>query len=144
MSSFLTTTFVFGCSHSRKTAVKLMHMLPSHAFLLFFFTFPGILDVFNSSRRWRTPDLLRNPTIILGTPSRNDWIQNLRSFLSNLAISRSFWISSEVFSSTQLTGRSLTSGLKSHTGVTRLRLQGPRITLADITHLHQPLLLRSS
>ena len=53
--------------------------------------------------------------MILGTPSRNDWIQNLSNFRSNFAISPSDWISSEVFNSTQFMGWSLSSGFRSHT-----------------------------
>jgi hypothetical protein len=68
-----------------------------------------------SSSRSRVPVFERNPTMIFGTPSRNDWIQNLSNLRSNFRRSLSDWISSEVFSSTQLIGCVGSSGFRSHT-----------------------------
>jgi len=102
-------------AQSRKAAVKLIHKFPFQVFLPLRLTMPGILLVSNSSSLSKMPILLRNPTMILGTPSRNDCIQNFRSFLSYLNMSLSLSIKAEVLSSTQLIGSSLLSGLRSHT-----------------------------
>ena len=102
-------------THARKEAVKLMHMLPSHVRLPLRLTVPGMLWVSISSSRRNTPSLLRNPTTILGTPSRKDWAHILRSFRSNFTLFLSSSISSDVLSSTQFIGCSLSSGLQSHT-----------------------------
>lgn len=118
-----------------------MQMLPSHDALPFLFTRPGMFCVSNSSSLRRMPSLVRKPTMILGTPSRNDWVQNLRSLRSYFSMSRSFSISADVFSSTQLIGSSLFSGLQSHTItcqnlVTRKATDGPTsIDLAAKYHL---------
>jgi hypothetical protein len=101
--------------HSRKLAAKLMQVLPSQRFLPRLLTISGILWVLSSSSRIRIPSAVRKPTIILGTPSKNDCIQNFKSFRSNLIWSRSLLISAEVFNSTQLIGRFLSSGLMSQT-----------------------------
>lgn len=53
--------------------------------------------------------------MIFGTPSKNDCIQNFNNLRSYLSMSLSFAISADVFSSTQLMGSSLFSGLQSHT-----------------------------
>lgn len=95
------------------------------------FTSPGIFWVFSSWILWRMPSFVRlakpyagiceqqtlerNPTMIFGTPSRKDWIQNLLSFRSNFTLSASEKISWLVFSSTQLMGSSGLSGRQSHT-----------------------------
>ena len=104
--------------HSRKAAAKLMQTFPSQDPLPTFFTFPGILAVSSSSSRWTIPFWSRNPTIIFGTPSKNDCAQNLSSFRSYLSMSRSLRISAEVLSSTQWMGSSLRSGLQSQTVAT--------------------------
>lgn len=101
--------------HSRNAAAKLIHTFPSQVRRPVLLTMPGILAVSSSSRRWTTPCGSRKPTMILGTPSRNDWAQNLRSFLSYLSMSRSERSSAEVFSSTQWMGSSFRSGLQSQT-----------------------------
>src|ERR1700733_551454 len=74
-----------------------------------------MLWVLSSSSRVRIPSAVRKPTMIFGTPSKNDCIQIFKSFRSNLIWSRSLLISAEVFNSTQLTGRFLSSGLMSQT-----------------------------
>ena len=101
-------------SHSRKAAVKLMQRLPSHIPLPCLTT-PGMFLVSSSSSLCRIPFWLRKPTIILGTPSKNDCIQNFSNLRSYLSISLSFAVSAVVFNSTQLMGSSLSSGLQSHT-----------------------------
>lgn len=109
-------------NQSRKLAVKLMQRLPSHVPLPLLFTVLGMFFVSSSSSRCRIPFLLRNPTIILGTPRRNDCIQNFSSFRSYLSMSLSFSISADVFSSTQWMGSSLLSGLQSHTAYSERRV----------------------
>lgn len=104
--------------HSRNAAAKLMQIFPSHEPLPSFLTFPGILAVSSSSNRCTMPFWSRNPTMILGTPSRKDCAQNLSNFRSYLSISRSLRISADVFSSTQWIGSSFRSGLQSHTNQT--------------------------
>lgn len=100
--------------HSRNSAVKLIHRFPSQD-LLPLLTIAGIDFVSSSSIALKIPFLLRNPTIIFGTPRRKDWAQNFKSFRSNLCWSLGWRISSLVFSSTQLIGSSLFSGLQSQT-----------------------------
>lgn len=100
--------------HSKKAAQKLTHVLPSQL-IPCRLTVPGMLLVANSSRRRRVPFLERKPTMILGTPNKKDWIQNFNSFRSNLTLSWSDWISSEVLSSTQFISWSLSSGFRSQT-----------------------------
>ena len=122
-------------SHSRKAAVKLMQRLPSHVLLPCRLTIPGMFLVSvqvtlspnqppnaarcirspSSSSLCRIPFWLRKPTIILGTPSKKDWIQNFNNLRSYLSISLSFAISAAVFNSTQLMGSSRFTGLQSHT-----------------------------
>lgn len=90
-------------SHSRKPAAKLIQIFPSQS------CFPrlaisGIACVSISSRLVRIPSLVRNPTMILGTPSKKDCAQNLRSLRSNFVWSLSFEIWAAVLSSTQLMG----------------------------------------
>ena len=92
-----------------------MQVLPSQRFLPWLLTISGMLWVSSSSSRVRIPSAVRKPTIIFGTPSKNDCIQIFKSFRSNLIWSRSLLISAEVFNSTQLTGRFLSSGLMSQT-----------------------------
>lgn len=77
-----------------------MHTFPSQLPLPFNLTNVGIFAVSSSSKLCRIPSLLRKPTIILGTPSKNDWIQNLRSLRSYLRMSRSDKGVAAVFSST--------------------------------------------
>ena len=101
---------------SRKVVVKLMQTFPSQMGFRRFLIIPGIFFVSTSSRRRRIPCLLRKPTMIFGTPKRNDWAQNLSSFRSNLTMSWSLSISAEVLSSTQLIGTFSLSGLQSQTG----------------------------
>ncbi len=91
-----------------------MHMVPSHVPLPCLLTIPGIEAVFISSILFKKPSGVLNPTIIFGTPSKNDWIQNFINLRSRVTISLSFRISAVVFSSTQLIGESST-GLQSHT-----------------------------
>ena len=100
--------------HSRKLAVKLIQTFPSQD-ALFCFTSAGILLVSNSSMDWRIPCLLRKPTMIFGTPSRKDWIQNFSSFRSYLSMSLPLLMLAAVLSSTQLIGSFLLSGLQSQT-----------------------------
>lgn len=101
--------------HSRNEAAKLTHVFPSQLWDPCLFTVPGMLWVSKSCSRSSCPDFDRNPTMIFGTPSRKDCIQNLHNLRSNLSWSESDWISSEVFNSTQLIGCSLSSGLRSQT-----------------------------
>lgn len=61
------------------------------------------------------PSRERKPTMILGTPSRKDWAQNLRSLRSKLSRSRSDRMSALVLSSTQLIGEPGVGGLESQT-----------------------------
>lgn len=68
-----------------------------------------------SSTRCRMPSRERNPTIMRGTPSRNDWIQNLSSLRSKLSRSRSLRNSADVLSSTQFIGSPAFRGLQSQT-----------------------------
>jgi hypothetical protein len=89
--------------NAKKSAAKFMHVLPSQHFVPLR-TIPGIFPVSNSCTPLRIPCLLRHPTIIFGTPRRNDCAQNLSSLRSNL---RTLWCegfggsSSDVLSSTQ-------------------------------------------
>ena len=92
-----------------------MQILPSQVPLPFFWTLLGISWVIISSRRLSMPSESRKPTMILGTPSRKDCTQNLRSLRSNLIRSRSLFISAEVFNSTQFMGSFGFSGLQSQT-----------------------------
>lgn len=94
--------------------MKLIHIFPSQTpFPLF--TIPGMLAVCNSSNRCKIPCLLRKPTMIFGTPSKNDCIQNFNSLRSYLSWSRSFSMEADVLSSTQLMGVDAVGGLVSHT-----------------------------
>ncbi len=109
-----------GGLHSRKRAVKLIHVFPSQAGAWLFFparlaTMFGMLIVSSSSTRCKIPLLLRKPMMILGTPRRKDWIQILSNLRSYLTKSLSFSSSAVVFSSTQLIGSSFLSGLRSQT-----------------------------
>lgn len=103
-------------SHSRKALAKLIHTLPSHC-LRPRATLAGMEATSISSSLTRIPSRDRNPTMILGTPRRKDWIQNLRSFRSKLSLSRSPRMSIDVLSSTQLIGSPALGGLESHTVV---------------------------
>src|SRR5882724_5863241 len=99
---------------SSNADAKLIHILPSQVPFPRLFTVPGIEAVSISSTLFKIPSGVRNPTIILGTPRRNDCIQNFMSLRSNVIMSLSFRISALVFSSTQL--MELPSvGLESHT-----------------------------
>lgn len=91
---------------SSRLAAKLIHMLPSQVPFPLLLTVLGIEAVSISSIRFKKPSGVRNPTMIFGTPSRKDWIQNFISFLSRLIISRSFRMSAVVLSSIQLIGLS--------------------------------------
>jgi len=95
-------------------------MLPSHVPFPRRLTVPGIEAVSISSTLFRIPSGVRNPTMILGTPRRNDWIQNFINFRSKVIMSRSFRMSALVFNSTQLIGPS-SVGLISHTETCQLR-----------------------
>lgn len=64
---------------SKNSSVKQIHAFAS---CFPFFTVVGIFAVSSSSSCFRIPFLLRKPTMIFGTPSKNDWIQNLRSLCS--------------------------------------------------------------
>lgn len=70
-------------SHSRNSAAKLMHMIPSHE-RPFLATMAGMPSTSISSSLRRMPSRDRKPTMILGTPRRKDWIQNLHNLLSKL------------------------------------------------------------
>lgn len=102
------------CLHSKNSAAKLMHTFPSH-WRPRFATVPGIPSTSISSTLWRIPSRERKPTMIFGTPSRNDWIQNFMSFRSKLSLSRSLRISAEVLSSTQWIGSPGLGGFESQT-----------------------------
>ena len=101
--------------HSMKEAVKLIQIFPSHVRLPLRLMLPGMLCVSNSSTLCNMPSLLRNPTTIFGTPSRNDCAHIRSNFRSNFTTLLSSRISSDVLSSTQFIGCSLSSGLQSHT-----------------------------
>lgn len=99
---------------SSNADAKLIHIFPSHVPFPRLFTVPGIDAVSISSTLFKMPSGVRNPTMILGTPRRNDCIQNFISLRSNVIISLSFRISALVFSSTQLMGLP-SVGFESHT-----------------------------
>jgi hypothetical protein len=107
-----------GNSHSRKSAPKLMHISPFHAGRSWRAIVSGMVAVWISSREERMPCWVRKPTMILGTPRRKDWSQNLRSLRWKFSTSR--WlpgrISADVLSSTQLIGVPGWEGLESQTG----------------------------
>ena len=124
-----------GPIHSRKLAAKLMQVLPSQRFLPRLLTISGMLWVLSSSSRIRIPSAVRKPTIIFGTPSKNDCIQNFKSFRSNLIWSRSLLISADVFNSTQLIGRFLSSGLISQTNFS---ISHEDTAQGNASHLRQP------
>lgn len=105
-------------SHSRKEAAKFVQMLPSHCRPRRA-TVSGIEATSMSSTRCRIPSRERKPTMMRGTPSRNDWIQNLSSLRSKLSRSRSLRISADVLSSTQLMGSPALGGLESQTAGAR-------------------------
>jgi hypothetical protein len=86
-------------------------MVPFQVFFPRHLTRPGIEIVCISSTRLRNPSGVRYPTMILGTPRRNDCIQNFNSFRSSATMSL---ISALVFSSTQFIGLS-PDGLESQT-----------------------------
>jgi hypothetical protein len=122
--------------HSRKLAAKLMQVLPSQRFLPRLLTISGMLWVLSSSSCVRIPSAVRKPTIIFGTPSKNDCIQIFKSFRSNLTWSRSLSTLAEVFNSTQLTGRFLSSGLMSQTYFSismRTLLRAMHLTCVNLT-----------
>jgi len=100
---------------SRNALAKLIHVFPSHFPPPRFCTLNGIVAVSISSSRSSLPSRERNPTMILGTPSRKDWIQNFSSFRSKFSMSRSFRISALVLSSTHLMGAPFSGGLESQT-----------------------------
>lgn len=107
---------LFGLDlHSRKAAVKFIQMFPSQLPRPSRLTLPGNPWVSSSSSRRSIPSLSRNPTTILGTPRRKDCAQNLSSLRSYLSFSLSLINSAVVFSSTQLIGSSLRTGLQSQT-----------------------------
>lgn len=66
-------------SHSKKTPAKLTHISAFHLGFGCELTISGILCVSISLTSTRMPSLVRNPTIILGTPRRKDWIQYFMS-----------------------------------------------------------------
>lgn len=105
-----------GGSHSRKTPAKLTHMSAFHEGLGRELTVCGIRCVSISSRLARTPSRVRKPTMILGTPSRNDWIQNFMSLRWKTSASWGPRISTDVLSSTQLIGAPFSTGFESQTG----------------------------
>ena len=112
--------------HSKNIAVKLMHMFPSQRFESRL-TATGMSCVSNSRTSRRIPACVRKPTMIFGTPRRNDCIQNFNNFRWNFFWSWGFRISAEVLSSTQLMGLSFWSGLQSQTSHFEqhsVRLQG--------------------
>lgn len=92
-----------------------MQMFPSQVTLPPFLTLFGMLAVSSSSKRWTIPRSSRKPTMILGTPSKNDCAQNFSSFRSYFTMSRSFLISADVLSSTQWITSSFRAGLQSQT-----------------------------
>lgn len=99
---------------SRNAAAKLMHTFPSQSCVPLL-TMSGMACVSSSSRRFNIPFPVRRPTIILGTPSRKDCAQNLRSLRSNFTWSRWVEISAAVLSSTQLMEWDGSEGLRSQT-----------------------------
>lgn len=101
--------------HSRNSPAKFTHMSAFHRAPCLEFTVCGMLCVSISLTSTRMPSLVRKPTIILGTPSRNDWIQNFMSLRWKLSMSWSERISAVVLSSTQFIGWP-GWGLESHTG----------------------------
>lgn len=101
-------------SQSRNEAAKLVHTFPSHCRPRRA-TVSGMDATSMSSTRCRTPSRERKPTMMRGTPSRKDWIQNLSSLRSKLSRSRSLRISADVLSSTQLMGSPAFGGLESQT-----------------------------
>lgn len=66
-------------SHSRNAAAKLTHMSAFQGGFRPLFTVSGMLCVSISSTPTRMPSRERNPTMILGTPRRKDWIQYFMS-----------------------------------------------------------------
>jgi hypothetical protein len=93
-----------GNMQSSNAEVKFIHMFPSHVPLPLLLTVLGIDAVSISSILFKNPSGVRNPTMIFGTPRRNDCIQNFISFLSKVTKSLSFRISAVVLSSTQFIG----------------------------------------
>lgn len=94
------SSVIESTSHFKNAPVKSIDNFPSQIFLPLRFTILGIFCVSNSCKWVKTPSLLRKPTIIRVTPSKKDWLQNLRSFLSKVTSSFSFVISFDVFNST--------------------------------------------
>jgi len=102
-----------------------MQTFPSQRTFPLLWTEAGMVVVSISWVFTRIPSGDRKPTMILGTPSRKDWIQNFISLRSKLSMSRSDRISTDVLSSTQLMGGPGGLGFESHTvegaDVVRLR-----------------------
>lgn len=117
---------------SRNAAVKLMHTLPSQAFVLCF-TIEGICWVESSLMRVKRPSCVRKPTTTVGTPSRNDCAQKRNILRSNLSLSSGRLPGSAVvFSSTHGIGSSALSGL----------LPSTQSTSPAMTKLVEPILVR--
>jgi hypothetical protein len=108
-----------------------MHIFPSQVPFPRLFTVPGIDAVSISSTLFKMPSGVRNPTMIFGTPRRNDCIQNFMSLRSNVTISLSFRMSALVFSSTQLIGLP-SVGLESHTCICQCHVTRKEEELACI------------
>jgi len=89
---------------SSNADVKLIHIFPSQVPFPRLLTVPAIEAVSISSILFKMPSGVRNPTIILGTPSRKDCIQNFMSLRSKVIISLSLRMSALVFNSTQFMG----------------------------------------
>ena len=104
-----------GDEQFRNPAAKLIHIFPSQVAFPLLFAIPGIFSVSISSTRSRTPFWSLKPTIIVGTPKRNDWIQNFMSLRSNASRSRSDWGEMDVLSSIQFIRVWGVSGLASQT-----------------------------
>lgn len=104
-----------GNPQSRNALAKLIHVFPSHLARPRFCTLKGMLAVSISSSLSSLPSLERNPTMIFGTPSKKDWIQNFSSLRSKFSMSRSFRISALVLSSTHLMGAPFSGGFESQT-----------------------------
>lgn len=102
-------------SHSRKALAKLMHTFAFQLLTPRLAAVSGILAVWISSSFVRIPCCERKPTMILGTPSKNDWIQNFMSLRSKFCIVLSSRISTLVLSSIQLIGAPFSTGLESQT-----------------------------
>lgn len=100
---------------SKNSAAKLRHISAFHLGFGPALTMSGIVCVSNSFNSVNMPSLVRNPTMIFGTPSKNDCIQYFISFLWKFSISCGPRISPDVLSSTQFIGLPCSAGFESQT-----------------------------